>query len=345
MSGRTFQPSTYGSPKVLQQNVLTNREIAALFWLTIFVTYAAVKNKDVGSSFIHLVRALGRFKILLPLLLFAANVAGSAWLASLIGLWECSLLKETVIWFVLSGTALLFRSMNASTDEDFFRRTVLDTVGISVFLEFFMNVTSFSLGIELVLQPFLALLVMMNAFASHQEQYAPVRKPIGVFLFFVLISLIVATALEIHQNWSDLDPGQLFRSFGLSIWLTIAALPFMYLFALFAGYELAFMRMGFANNRNPLSATSRLALLVGLNGRIRDVHALTGKWAGDIAKAPTFGLALQRVRNYRRNRSRRAAEEQEQRDRLVRFAGVDGIDAEGRRLDQREFTETKRALQ
>ena len=38
-----------------------------------------------------------------------------------------------------------------------------------------------------------------------------------------------------------------------------------------------------------------------------------------------------------------AAEEQAKLDRLEKFAGVSGTDADGRRLDQREFAETRKA--
>jgi hypothetical protein len=44
-------------------------------------------------------------------------------------------------------------------------------------------------------------------------------------------------------------------------------------------------------------------------------------------------------------RADQLAEEQAWRDRLKRYAGVDGTNEEGKRLDQREFAETKEALQ
>lgn len=60
--------------------------------------------------------------------------------------------------------------------------------------------------------------------------------------------------------------------------------------------------------------------------------------------APTFPAARRVVADFqesRRDKERAAAEEQE---RLRRYAGSDDTDAEGRRLDRREFNETTKAL-
>ena len=59
---------------------------------------------------------------------------------------------------------------------------------------------------------------------------------------------------------------------------------------------------------------------------------------------PTLRLALEKVRTFREHRRQLAIEFQEAEARLARYAGVDGADPEGRRLDQREFAETKRVL-
>jgi len=130
----------------------------------------------------------------------------------------------------------------------------------------------------------------------------------------------------------------------MSVWLPVVALPFVYVFALVASYELAFMRLGFANDRGRLSVKTRLAVILGLNGQVRDVNAFAGGWTRQVAEAPTFRIALERVRSFRQHRVEQRLEDQERQDRLKRYAGMDGTDAEGKRLDQREFAETKEAL-
>jgi hypothetical protein len=71
------------------------------------------------------------------------------------------------------------------------------------------------------------------------------------------IVLIVFTAADLYQQRHKLDLDQLWRSLALTIWLPLVALPFVYLFALVAGYELAFMRLEFANQRQKLALRTR----------------------------------------------------------------------------------------
>lgn len=227
----------------------------------------------------------------------------------------------------------------------FFHRSVIGTVQASVFLEFFLNITGFSLPFELFILPVVAVLVLLSFLGSTEERYMPAKRIFDPILGVIGVCLIVATARNIYLQRHDLDVGQLWRSLALVIWLPVVALPAIYVLALFAGYEEAFLRMEFANDRQPPGWKARFALIVGLNGRVHEVNTIRGLWARRVAVAPSFRLALQQVRGFRRDRTNRQMEERERQARLVRFAGVDGTNASGRRLDQREFAETKDALQ
>ena len=104
------------------------------------------------------------------------------------------------------------------------------------------------------------------------------------------------------------------------------------------------MRIGFATEDRRARRRAKLALVTRLHFRSRDSHAFAGPWIQRIASAPSFAAARQVVTDYRKSRrdaERAAAEEQAQ---LRRYAGSDETDAEGRRLDRREFKETTSAL-
>lgn len=89
---------------------------------------------------------------------------------------------------------------------------------------------------------------------------------------------------------------------------------------------------------------AKLAILTKLHFRHREINAFAWNWAGKAARASNFAAARQVVSeflNSRREAERAAIEEQQ---RLRRYAGSDEVDANGRRLDRREFKETMRAL-
>ena len=94
----------------------------------------------------------------------------------------------------------------------FFRDTALRTLGLTAFVEFFINVESFHLVIELILQALLILVFGMLAVASNDAEHRQLKRLLEGFLTLVGLSLIVATAWRLGQNWSTVDKGVLWRA-------------------------------------------------------------------------------------------------------------------------------------
>jgi hypothetical protein len=75
------------------------------------------------------------------------------------------------------------------------------------------------------------------------------------------------------------------------------------------------------------------------------MHGFAGGWALRAGEASSFRAAWRQVQDYRRHLEEQARRAAAAAQRLKDYDGVDGVDEEGRRLDQREFAETKQALQ
>jgi hypothetical protein len=163
-------------------------------------------------------------------------------------------------------------------------------------------------------------------------------------LALIGLALLAFVAHQLYANWGNLDKHVTLLQFALPIWLTIGLLPYIYLLSLYANYELAFMRIGFAAEDRKARRRAKLALVTKLHLRSRDSHDFAAPWFQRIASAPNLRAARRVVGEFqksKRDEERAAREEQE---RLRRYAGSDETDAEGRRLDRREFKETIRAL-
>lgn len=323
---------------------LTNRELAALILLVLFVLLAT-SSRSVREVLPSLRKSLLNIKIIVPLLTYVAYLIACIWLASRVKLWEKSILKETIVGVVGSGFALFLKFDEASRDPSFFRRKIRFAIALSVFYGFFINLKSFSLPLELIGRCVIAMLAITSVFAGSQKQYASTKKISDRLLAIIGIGVSFAVVHYLYHHWRDLNYGQLWRSLVLPIWLPIVALPFIFLLALFADYENAFTSMLFANDLQPLRLRAKMALLLGLHLRLSDVHAFFGSWAAQIASASSFRMAYASVRDFRDHRSQQQADEAAARTRLERFAGVDGVDSNGMRLDRREFESTQEALQ
>ena len=228
----------------------------------------------------------------------------------------------------------------------FVRRTALSTLELSAFVEVFSEVFVLRLWAELLLLPALALLGMMSVVAASKPEHAIVKRLVDRLIAAASLTLLAFVFVRFAKDWTHLDKGDLAQQFALPIWLTAGVLPYNYIVGLLAAYEVTFLRMDWKSDKRwHERARVKLALLMSFHARALEVGAFNGPWSIRIADANSFRGARRIVREFRCDRDETARRQQAAAARLVRFAGIDGVDEEGRRLDQREFEETINALQ
>jgi hypothetical protein len=216
-----------------------NREWAALFWLTVFLLWA-LSTRDVRSSLSRLLRSLFNPVILIPLAAMFGYVALEVWVGYKLSVWHTGLMKSTIIWLIASALAMFFSYDKASEGRQFFRRGVVAALGGMFFVEFFVNLTVFSLFWELLLQPVLTILVLLSFVANLNNSHHKVKKLIDGLLAIIVFSLFALIARELYSTWDEIDRHILLLQLALPIWLTIGFLPCVYLLCLYANYDLAF---------------------------------------------------------------------------------------------------------
>lgn len=322
---------------------LNNREWAALFWLLAALAWA-LSRRTIRSSLRDVVRHFLHPKILLPIVAMVAYVGALVRVGWQFRLWSPNVIKETIIWFFASGFILLMNLDRASREQGFFRRAALRTLEVTVFIEFFMNLFVLSLPAELILQPIIALLVLLSLVAAREEQYRTVRRLVDVLLAIIGLSLAAFALVQLFRQWDQLDATARLLEFALPVWLTLGLLPFIYALSVWAAYELAFIRIDWAARDRPSRWRAKLALITVLHGRTRELSAFAGYWPQQAASAGSFTGARSVIRKFRSSRKQQEAAITEEKTRRERYAGVVGTDAEGRQLDRREFEETTRAL-
>lgn len=323
---------------------MNNRELASAIWIGLLLALA-LSRRDLRAELWSIVKLVSGFTILVPALLYATVLCALILVAERVGLWEPALLGETLIWFFLAGAVLLFRVTDAAKDTHFFRRRALETVGAGAFVEFFVNLRTMALPWELVLQPVIVVFVLMQVVAASEQKFRPVKRRVDTLLALIVLGLIVFTIQGLATHWDTQDYGVLLRSLALPIWLTLGALPPIYSLALFAGYEQAFKHMSLYRDGRRLPLRVAFGVIAGLKGNLAEINGFVGHRTRAAGLSGSFREARKEVSRFKEDRQKERDREQERRERLVRYAGVDGADDSGRRLDQREFHETKNALQ
>lgn len=272
-------------------------------------------------------------------------VALEVWVGILLSLWNLTLTTDTAFWFVFSGLVLFVNFEEACTKSDFFRTKALAAFAPAVLLEGFLDEFAFHLAAEIPLQALLLLFVMLATVASSMgDHYRSAAAFSNTIVALIIVGVIVASLVQLITGWSQVDKANLVRQAVLPGWLTIALLPTIYLIAVYAAYELAFMRMSLPRSGPPASWSAKLALLTSLHLKAREIASFTGPWPRRLVDAGSFAEARSVVAEFRAAKAEERRKAAEATARLARYAGVDGVDADGRRLDRREFDETTKAL-
>lgn len=324
-------------------NMPDNRELAALIWLGVALLWV-LSHKTVRSPMGDVVRTFFKAVIFLPLLLMFAHIGVEVWLGFKLHLWHPDLMKPTLIWAVGSAAVLYFNSPTAAKDPRFFRSTVAGTVGVAVFLEFFMNLRVMALAAELVLQPVVALFALMSVVAGAKPEHRPVKLLSEAILAVVGFALFGFTIWHLYTTWDQLDKRQLMMEFILPIWLTVGVLPFIYLLSVYITYDSALRGINWATRDRRARWRARLALISKFHVRHRQLHGFTWMWAKRLTSATDVRAAREVISEYERSRHEAEQAIADAQERLKRYAGSNQTDEHGRRLDRREFKETMDAL-
>ena len=244
-----------------------NREIAVAFWLLVLMIWA-IRDSQIRKGFVGIVKAFFQRKVLPVFLL----LGGYVWLIIFglerLGLWNTAdNLKDTIIWAITGAFVMVIHVSDAAKNREFFRNTIKDAVKLAIILEFVVGFYPFSLPVEFVFIPFMALLGGMLAISETKEEYLPLNKVLRWLLSFIGLFLIWHTARNIVADGSSLVSLELLLQLLLPSVLTIALLPFIYFLALGFAYEQLFMRLKFQNPDSGLVgyAKRRIFIRFGLN--------------------------------------------------------------------------------
>ncbi|OWY62443.1 hypothetical protein B7486_58400, partial [cyanobacterium TDX16] len=321
-----------------------DRQIASLLWagliLVTVLTWPTGRRSLAGVARIMLSRKIWPVFALLALWSLGLVLIGRR-----LGIWTDELAADTWFWFFTTAVVLLFNFTKASKEPDFFKRTAKETFGLTLFLGFLSDLYVLPVAIEFVGQGIVTVLACVSVVAAYQRDSAEARKLLDGCLGFVGLTILAVALFSLLTDWSNAEAPDLARQLLLPAWMTLGVLPYVYAVALYAAYGLAFSWIDFrATQSFRARCRAKAAVVVCLHGQATLVDRFNLHWARRSAEAGSFRAALAVISEFKEDLAQREREKQEAADRLVRNAGVDGTDDDGRRLDRREFDETTRAL-
>lgn len=325
---------------------LTNRELASIILIGFAVLLAVIIPKfrhHLAPELKNVLKHLFVWPVQIPLCFYFLYAAILVYLGWYVGVWDLSLIKDTVIIIIFVGIPMLFSAADYGRGTALFRDTLRGALGAAALIGFYINLESLPLMAELALQPVILLLSLLTAFAAHKKEHRLVKIFVDVLLSLVGVVLLVYVTAYLAKSWSPDYGGSVLSSLGLSIVLPLLLLPFIHVFAFVARSETLIRVLPNFNSRK-LPLNLYIAFIWGLHLRIKLANDFHGLWLQSIAEVQSIEDVQGVMRSFRKAVRLRNSKLREYR-RIVRTkTGIKGSDKQGAQLDRREYYETKEIL-
>jgi len=219
----------------------TTREIATGIWIALFLAYAFTESK-VRHSVARVFRLGLKWKVLLTLLGVAVYTGAIVAGLRLLELWNPSMLKDTIVWFLFYGIALAFSGITAGSQVSW-RAVVREQIKAIIVVEYLANTYTFSLFVELVLVPVITVVALLDVMARTRPEYARVKIVTGPLQSLFGLAVLGSAIYLAWATRQTFDASQAFLDIALAPLLSVLLVPVVYFFALWSAYVQVFIKL------------------------------------------------------------------------------------------------------
>jgi hypothetical protein len=240
-------------------NALDNREKALIFWAVVVAAYGLTTKT--GRDFVRTMAGIFWGSLSTLLLLYALYVAAVVSLLAWAGLWMTAVTSATAFWFAGPAMVMFMKANEALTDPNYLRSLVRRALWFLLGVEFVVNFFPLPLLVEILLVPFLTMVALLGVVPAGTKGAAEAKKLSDFVLGAFGVVLVVRFLVLVATDWRDFASSETLARFWLPPALTLAVLPFLYGLGLYMAYQLAFMRLGFFMEGEPLLGYAKRAFV------------------------------------------------------------------------------------
>ena len=251
-----------------------NREIALISYLIIFIIWT-LTQKNIRQSIVTVIKAFMARKILISIFVLLLYIALIAYGLFKIGLWDKSMIKDTVYWTFGVGFIIMMDFDKALKEEHYFKNLVKENFKVLIIIEFIVGLYVFGIITEFILMPFVILFSMLLGYTEVYKEHGQVRKFLnGIFGILGTIYLIYS-GYHICSDFTGFATLGNLKTFLFPLIMFVLFLPFAYSFALFAHYESLFVRLGFFLKDKKLRRFAKWRIILSVNFSILRLKRMT----------------------------------------------------------------------
>lgn len=224
--------------------IFSTREVATAFYILIIFIYICT-NKRASSSLITVIKTACTPKLVIPFIVLIMYAAVLIYGFTYLPFWKKIYIKDIAIWIIFAGVPVSFNAVSKGNTEHYFIDILKDNFKVAVLLEFFIGTFTFDFLIELLIQPILAFFILVQAVSRLKEEYKKVKVLLDWLVAIMGFIIIGFTIKAAYGSYKEINPIDTVIGFCIPIVFSLAYIPIAYIFALWAKYEMVFMRMNF----------------------------------------------------------------------------------------------------
>ncbi|ABC62847.1 hypothetical protein [Erythrobacter litoralis] len=237
---------------------LSNREIATLIWIGLFLIWMLATPK-VRQSLGAVIKAFCQPVILRVVAVAALYIMGTIWLLYWRDIWTTDFIYMTLTWAITFGLVTMFEAHKMASDKRFMGKIIRDVFNVTAVLIFFIELHSFSLVVELIALPVVTLLTLMHELAKMKEEHAAVEKLLGAILAIVGLSYLSLSLWQTWAGYGEINGLDTLRAFIIPILLSLLFLPFLFGLGVYMAYERIFASLSLWMDKKLLKYSKRQA--------------------------------------------------------------------------------------
>jgi len=224
--------------------ILSTREIATSIYIALIIIYIFMSRK-IRPSAVNVIKAACSKKLVIPFLIMLLFASAFVFALTYLPFWDWIYLKDIIIWVLFAGVPVCFNAVSKTIEKHYFRNMITDNLKFAALVEFFTGTFTFNIVVELILQPVLVFFVLLQTIAGTKDEYISVKKLINWVVSISGLLILGLTIKNAVASYNDINVVNVIVSFCLPIVLSLLYLPFAHGFAVYAKYEMLFIRMSF----------------------------------------------------------------------------------------------------
>ncbi len=222
--------------------LLSNREISIIVWLLLIFIFLIAISKGSFGKFLLVLKALVSKKIIPFYIAIGIYLFSIVGLFNKFGVWEFSLYKDFIYWFLTTGIVLFYGAKDLKNYNDF-TKIILTATSLTIILEFIIGFYNFSLIWELILVPmltFISLLALVAEMKKEDSNSKLVATILNTVLAIFGFGFLIYAIYQLVNNYNEFFTLSNLKSFLLPPIFTLLFLPFIYYIVLYIRYERVF---------------------------------------------------------------------------------------------------------